>query len=95
MSNNSFHCSPALLGFNNPKMIALDLKFKKSLFISHFLICPRKVTKTFHVTHVGSDITAANSDYNIQGIKYKNDSNSPTDIEEIMESNTTNNDCSK
>jgi hypothetical protein len=95
MSNNPFHCSPALLGFNNPKMIALDLKFEKSLLISHFLICPRKLTKISHVTDVSSDIAAANGDYNIQGIKYNNDSNSPTDIEEIIESNTTNNDCSK
>ena len=76
-------------------MIALNLKFEKSLLISQFLICPRKVTKTFHITQVSSDIAAANGNYNIQGIKYKNDSNSPTDIQEIIESNTTNNDCSK
>jgi hypothetical protein len=92
--SNYFSSACPLFGTNSNIMITLYPKSEESTSIPHFLIGPRIFTKFFHITHITSNIAAADSKKNIQEISPKDDTNRSADIEEIHISNCTHDDTS-
>lgn len=55
-------------------MIAFDIKLEKSTTVSYLLIGISILTDFFHITHITSDITAANREKSIQEIGSRDES---------------------